>query len=155
MKVLVVYYSRTGTTRKIANEFAGTFELVIEEIKDLVDRSGAKGYMIAGRDATLRTLTPIGPIKNDPADFDLVIVGSPIWAWNIASPVRTYLEQNKFKFKRLAFFFTMGNNGIERALKEVGQVIGYSINAALALTTKEVLQNNYESKFKAFLNSLK
>jgi menaquinone-dependent protoporphyrinogen IX oxidase len=91
MKILVAYYSRTGTTKKVGDAIAEKFNADVEDIKDTVDRSGAKGYLVSGRDAMKRKLTKLEPIKFNPKEYDLVIIGTPIWAWNMSVPIRTYL----------------------------------------------------------------
>jgi len=117
MKTLIVYYSRTGATKKLAGFLAEKLGAESEEIKDTVKRAGVTGYLLAGRDASLRRLTKLETIKNNPADFDLVIIGTPIWAFNMSAPIRTYLTEQKDKFKRVAFFCTMGGSGDEKAFK--------------------------------------
>jgi len=138
MKTLVIYYSRTGVTKKIADYAAKKIGAQIEEIKDTVNRSGAVGYMLAGRDATLRRLTKLERPSHNPADFDLVIIGTPIWSWNMSTPIRTYLEEYKNQFKEVAFFCTMGGSGDERAFREMGEIIGKKPVATLAMKTGEV-----------------
>src|SRR3990172_13104609 len=104
-KILVAYYSRTGTTRKVAELIAQKLGAELEEIKDTVDRSGIKGYLLSGRDATLKRLTELYPIAKNPADYDLVLVGTPIWSWNVSAPIRTYVTQQKNNLKSIAYFF--------------------------------------------------
>jgi hypothetical protein len=52
MKALVVYYSRTGNTEKVALELANELNADIERIIDTKDRSGAIGYLVAGKETT-------------------------------------------------------------------------------------------------------
>ena len=47
MKVLVVYYSRTGNTRFVAETIAQSLEADIEEIKDRKNRMGIFGFLRA------------------------------------------------------------------------------------------------------------
>jgi len=150
MKTLVAYYSRTGTTKKVAEALVEKLGAEIEEIKDTVDRSGAKGYLLAGRDAMQKRLTVIAPVKFNPADFELVIVGTPIWAWNLAAPVRTYLTEQKDNFPRVAFFCTMGGSGDDKAAAEAEKIIGKKISALLALKTVEVVKNEFIDKLDKF-----
>jgi flavodoxin len=154
MKTLVVYYSRTGTTKKIGEEIAKKLKTESEEIIDTVDRNGAKGYLYAGRDAMKRNLTKLKRMKTNPVDYDLVIVGTPIWAWNVSAPVRTYLTAFKGKFKKVAFFCTMGGSGAEKAFKEMGEVINLDPIANFSLTTKEVIADSYQKKIEEFIKEL-
>jgi len=139
MKTLIIYYSRTGTTGKLADFITKKINAATEEIKDTVNRAGIIGYLLAGRDSTLRRLTRLETLKNNPADFDLVIIGTPIWAWNMSAPIRTYLEENKIRFKQVAFFCTMGGSGDERTFGEMGEITGKKPMATLSLKTKEVV----------------
>lgn len=139
MKILIVYYSRTGVTKKLADFIAKKIGAETEEIKDTVNRAGVLGYMLAGRDGMKRRLTKLEPPKLNPVDFDLVIIGTPIWSWNMSAPTRTYLEEYKSQFKQAAFFCTMGGSGHETAFKEMEEIIGKKPLAILSLKTKGVV----------------
>ena len=71
---LVVYYSRTGNTRKLAKIIAEKLKADIEEIEDSTSRSGPLGWLRAGRDAGLKSLTKLKPLKKDPSNYDMVII---------------------------------------------------------------------------------
>jgi flavodoxin len=155
MKILIAYYSRTGTTKKVAEALAEKLGAEIEEIRDTVDRAGVKGYLLAGRDAMQKRLTVLEPLKFNPANFDLVIVGTPIWGWNLSSPVRTYLAEQKNNFPRVAFFCTMGGSGDDKAALEMEKIIGQKNSAQLALKTVEVVKNEFAEKLEKFVSEIK
>lgn len=154
-KILVVYYSRTETTKKVAVKLGEKLGADLEEIRDIVDRKGVKGYLISGRDATLRKLTTLEKSEKNPADYDLVIIGTPIWSWNMSVPVRTYITENKDKFKEVAFFCTMGGSGDERAFGEMSEIIGKKPLATLTFKTVEVVKGLTEEKINEFVGKLK
>lgn len=77
MKTLLVYYSRSGHTAKIAQELADALECDIEEIIDTKNRSGIIGWLRSGRDAMNQSLTLLKDPVNDPADYDLLVIGTP------------------------------------------------------------------------------
>jgi flavodoxin len=52
MNTLVVYYSRTGKTRFVAEKVVAELKADIEEIVDLKNRKGRFGFLKAGYDAT-------------------------------------------------------------------------------------------------------
>ena len=110
MKSLVVYYSRTGNTKFVAEEIAAELGSDIEELVDLKSRAGAIGWMSAGRDATGNRQTEIAETKKNPADYDLVVVGTPVWAWGPSAAVRTYVGKHDLAGKKVALFFTLDNN---------------------------------------------
>ncbi len=59
MKSLVVYYTRTGNTKFVAETIAAELVSDMEEVVDLKKREGTLGYMSASKDATGGKLTEI------------------------------------------------------------------------------------------------
>ncbi len=110
MKALVAYYLRTGNTKKVAEALAETLNADIEAIvSDMKDKGMARLAM----QAFLRVRAKIAPTTSDAASYDMVVIGSPVWAGKMSSPIRTYLAQNKDKFTSVAFFCTHGQPGSE------------------------------------------
>ena len=154
MKTLIAFYSRTGTTKKVAEALAGKLGADLEEIKDTVDRGGVRGYLVSGKDAMMRKLTVLEPVTRNVSDYDLVIAGTPIWSWNISSPIRTYLTEQKSNFKNLAFFCTMGGSGDEKAFKEMEETSGKKPLTAASFLTREVASDNFSEKTDKFVNDI-
>lgn len=154
-KILVVYYSRTGNTRKVAELISEHLDCDIEEIWDKKDRSGAWGYMQSGYDATFKRLADIGEIKNDPANYDLVIIGTPVWAGTMSSPIRTYITRNNAKFNDIAFFCTMGGSGDMRTFRAMEELAGKHPKATLSITEREIKNISYERKLNEFITVVK
>ncbi len=155
MRTIVAFYSRTGTTKKVAEAIAEKIGADIEEIKDTVVRSGAMGYLRSGRDAMKKRLTKIEPVKLAADHYDLVIIGTPIWGWNISSPARAYITEQKDKFKKVAFFCTMGGSGDKRAFPEMEKIIGRKPEVTLALRTTDVVKENFSDKVEKFAEKIK
>ncbi len=155
MKTLVTYYSRDGHTKAVAQEIAQALEADIEEIVDRKNRLGFRNWFLAGRDAWRKKLTEIGPLKQDPARFDLVVIGTPIWAWNMAPAVRTYLSQNKGKIKSAAFFCTQGGSGGQKTFGYMKELLGLKPRAVLELNAKELTGPDGERKIAEFVSKLK
>ncbi|HNV93849.1 MAG: flavodoxin [Candidatus Methanofastidiosum methylothiophilum] len=154
MKTLVVYYSRSGNTKKIAEEISKNLKCENEEIIDSKNRKGALGWIIAAIDAHSKKLTTIKGTTKDPAKYDLVVIGTPIWAALMAPAVRVYINENKGKFKNVAFFCTYGGSGDAKAFGEMEDYIGITPISKLTITTKE-LKANYETKLKNFTKGIK
>lgn len=150
MKALVAYYSRTGTTKKIGDGIAKELNCDVEEIIDTENRSGILGWIKSGRAGTQKALSKIKPTGKDPSAYDIVIIGTPIWAGNMASPVRTYITENKEKFKKVAFFCTEGSSGDEATFKEIATITGKSPEGTLAIRKKNISDGSYNDKLKKF-----
>ncbi len=154
MKILIVYYSRTGATKKVAETLKRELNADIEEVQDIKNRMGFLGYLFAGRDATFGSLTDIKEVTKNPTEYDIVIVGTPIWAWNVTPAVRTYLTKFKGQFKKIAFFCTEGGSGGARAFLEMEKICGLKPQVTLELTTREIIKNKYLEKVKNFIKIL-
>lgn len=155
MKRLVVFYSRSGVTKKIAQKISKRLKADIEEIIDLKDRSGAIGYLKAGRDATLKKLTKIKSTKKSPKNYDIVIIGTPVWAWTISPAIRTYIETNKDDFKKVAFFCTMGGDGDKQSFQVMQKLCKKKPLKTCSLKTAEVTKSNCDKKLERFCECLK
>lgn len=154
LKSLVVYYSRTGTTRKVAEEISKDLKSEIEEIVDTENRSGVIGWIKTGREAGKKTLAKIESPKKDPASYDVVIIGTPIWNHTFSAPIRTYITQYKNRFKKVAFFRT-GDSIDDDPFDEMESTCGKKPVAKLKLHRKsEVEVNRYEDKVKEFIDKI-
>jgi flavodoxin len=153
MKALVVFYSRTGTTKQVAEALAQSLNCDSEELIDTKKRSGPLGFLSAGKDATAKKLTKLTDIKRNPALYDLVILGTPIWAGTISSATRTYIVNNKSQFKRVAFFCTNGSGG-QQLFAEMEALCERRPVSTLALPQTEVKKGVYQDKLRQFVEGL-
>ncbi len=153
MKSLVVYYSRTGTTKKTAGAIAGALHSDIEEIIDQKDRRGIWGWLTAGRDATLRKPININSNKYDPSNYDIVVIGTPVWAWTLTPAVRAYITKNRESFKKVAFFLTMGGAS-GNTFKTMEGLCGKKPVAVLDFKEMEVKKDKHIQKVKDFANEI-
>lgn len=155
MKSLVIYYSRSGTTKKVAERISTLLGGEIEEIHDLTKRSGIVGWLKAGRDASSRRLTTLEPMKNDPAAYDIVVVGTPVWAHTMSTPMRSYILKYKEGFNKVAFFctYTLRN---DNPFDEMESLCGKKPVATLRLLMKqEVESDQYAEKTEEFVTKIK
>jgi flavodoxin len=122
MRTLIAYYSLYGATRELAEEISERLGCDIEEIKDTKQRRGIIGFLAAGFDAAKGKTTVLQPLEKDPADYDLLVIGSPVWSGSLAPAVRTYLLQAKPK--RYAFFCTAGSDSGGRLQDDLEKISG-------------------------------
>lgn len=153
MKTLIVYYSRTNVTKQIATKIRDELDCDLEEITDGGKYNGKIGYVKGGMNATMGRTSEIDPVSKNPADYDLVIIGTPVWASNMATPIYTYLLQYKNQIKNLASFCTCISGGYEKTLENIGEVTGKSQIATMFLNAKDV--ENPQEKINTFINEIK
>ncbi|MDY6913044.1 MAG: flavodoxin [Planctomycetota bacterium] len=154
MKTLVVYYSRTGVTRKVAEALAEALGADIEQLIDTKKRGGALGFAVAVKDAAMKKLIPIAAPQKDPADYELVVVGTPVWADTICSAVRMYLTDYGKEIKRGAFFCTTHTSGIEKTLAAMQELAGCETAATASFRQKHVKRDEHTADLDAFVNAL-
>lgn len=133
MKILVVYFSRTGTARTLATRLAALLGADLEAIDDRTSRTGLIGWLRCGYQGSAGKLVDLGPPVHEPGDYDLVVIGGPIWSRSVSSPVRSYLREHRHELPALGFFYTCGGTGNERAFAQMAEVAGQRPIATLAV----------------------
>jgi flavodoxin len=155
MKTLVVYYTRTGNTKFAAETLAAELGADIEEVVDLKNRQGIGGWLSSGKDATGGKETQIAETKRSPADYDLVIIGQPVWGGNPTPAIRTYLNKTDLSGKKVALFFS--DAGLGQAVEKTKALMPNSTFVSeLALPGKS-FKNKEDAKQKIveWCNTLK
>ena len=66
MKPLVVFYSRTGTTKKVGEALVDLLQCDNEELIDTKKRTGPLGFLQSERDAARNRLTVLEPLIHHP-----------------------------------------------------------------------------------------
>ena len=155
MKALVVYYSRTGNTEKLATAIAeksGTDLLPITEEKP---RQGLSGALLSCWHSFAEKKPPIAEFEVVLEDYPLVIVGTPIWAGNLAAPVRTFLVKYRQQLDRVAFFATFGVAASSKVFDNMQQLAGKRPESVFGVSKKELQQNQYAEAVDQFVEELK
>jgi len=155
MKSLVVYYSLTGATKKVARELARVLKADLDEIEATKSYGGFWGYFRAGRDSWRGHLAPIEPAGVAPGNYDLVILGGPIWAGHVAPPLRRYIQDHKSDFKKVGFFITEGGSPPKKALAELEALAGQKPVATMTILNRTVAQNDFENEISDFAGPIR
>jgi flavodoxin len=136
-KTLIAFHSRTGHTRRVAQALARRLDADLEEIRIVQPMGGAVGYALCALEA-ITALTPaLRPSRRQVSDYELVVIGTPVWFWRLASPVRSWLAQHRLE-GRVAFFCTMGGSGAPRVFRAMEQLARCKPVATLALTEAQL-----------------
>ena len=133
-RTLVVYHSRTGYTRSVALDLAGRLGADLDVIRIVQPMHGPVGYALCALEALAGLAPALRRQDKDPADYDLVVLGTPVWFWSLASPVRSWLEAYGRRGRRFAFFCTMGGSGSGRVFAAMRELTGHAPVATLALS---------------------
>lgn len=119
-KVLVVYYSASGNTKRVAEDIAAaanadTFEIVPTEIYTSDDLNWTNADSRVSRehdDESLRDVPLVSTTVENWDNYDTVFIGYPIW-WAIAAwPVDNFVKANDFTGKTVIPFATSSTSGM-------------------------------------------
>ncbi|MCL2600807.1 MAG: flavodoxin [Treponema sp.] len=106
MKTAVVFYSNDGNCTFVAEQI-GTqtgADLLRLQAKDEKRRTRAGRFVAACAMVFIHRRPEIKPFSFDPAGYDLIIMGAPVWAASPASPMQTFLSQAGIAGKKIAIF---------------------------------------------------
>ena len=151
MKSLIVFYSRSNITKKVAESIAGKLDCDVEEIKPKVNYDGKLGYAKGIKDGASEKIVELEDLSYNPQDYDVVYLGAPVWAGKSANPLISYIKQNEGKFSSVKFFVTAGSRGFDATFKQLEDATSIRPLKTLALTTKEVKNNEFEDKLDSFI----
>ena len=110
--ILCVYYSRTGNTEKLVREIAQELQCECVRLDDGVDRSGLAGWLRSGMQAMARQVPEVQDIKTvlPLSAYDLVVIGTPVWAGRCSAPVGSFLKKYGQHLRRAAYLITRGSD---------------------------------------------
>ena len=96
MRILIAYYSAGGNTEYVANKIVERLkehQIELTRIEALQEyKNSISRYLIGSTRASREIRTPIKATKSDLNSYDLLLLGFPIWAGKLPSPVLTYID---------------------------------------------------------------
>lgn len=153
--ILIVYFSRSGNTRRIAElihqEVGGTLHEILPEVPypsayDAVVEQ-AKVEIQAGYKPALRSTL------DDIEAYDTIFIGSPNW-WNtVAPPVTTFLSECDLSGKTVVPFCTHGGGGLGRIGRDIAKLCPQSTILS-SFETYGSGRGNAQAKVSAWLSKI-
>lgn len=148
--ILVVCYSYSGTTRRLAQLLCSHHGWPLGEILDERPRAGAAGTWRCVLDSLLKRHPLVRYQGPDPEDFHTVVLMSPIWVYRLAGPMRSFIATHRDVLRRVAVISTMGSAGASNAVQEISHVLGRPPILADAYTTRETEDGSGIARLDAF-----
>ena len=111
MKILVIHYSLEGNTKFIAQKIAeatGADFLELKPKKETVKPHSLSKYLWGGKQVMMKEKPEILPFSYNPEEYDLLFIGTPVWAWSFTPPITTFLSNAKLADKKIALFCSHG-----------------------------------------------
>ncbi len=128
MKTAVVYYSMGGNTKYAAQRIAeglGADRIALERVRKYPDR-GLRKFFWGGKSAVMGETPELEPCGFEADRYDRGILGFPVWAGNIAPPLRTFVLERagELKEKRVAAFACQSGSGARKAFDRLCGCLG-------------------------------
>lgn len=157
-KVLIVYYSYTGNTEKLANSIKEKTNADIVEIEPVVPYSDDYDTVVdEAKEEENEDFKPEIKTKVDNLDsYDLILIGSPLWWYQIAPPVKTFLAQHDLSNKKTALFITHGGSGLAQSEDNIKDLCPNSnILKSIAINGDDIATSDTDKEVNAWLKGLK
>lgn len=121
MKAAVIYYSLEGNTRCVAEKIAtrlGAELIQLIPVKEYPTGKVSK-YFWGGKSATFGEAPRLESCHFESSQYDLIILGTPIWAGTFAPPLRTFLRDYKLTGKKIALFACSSGGSTEKCFVQL------------------------------------
>ena len=159
VKTLIVYYSLEGNTdyaaKLIAENLSADLLCLVPE--KAYPTGKVSKYIWGGKAAVMSEKPKLQPYEFDAAAYDRIVFGFPVWASNIAPPLRTFIRSHDLSGKKIAAFACQTASGAEKAFTKLkGELQTDVLEAELVLLDPKTKPNpENEQKIRAFCDRLK
>jgi flavodoxin len=154
-RILVVYYSLSGNTERVAEDLAVRLGAEREKIVELENRRGFLGYLRAALDSIRERPAQLTGTGKLPNEYALTIIGTPIWAGKITPAARAYLRAIHGSCNDVAFFTTSGSTPAEKVVPAMERLVGRQAVAFAGFNHIDLKTPVlYEKKIAEFLEGL-
>jgi len=116
---------------------------------------GAWAVARAGIAAMLGFGSRIAPSRYKVGEYDVIVVGTPVWVGSVTPPVRSYLKRHRMRLRSVAFFCTAGDPATLRAFRQMRDIVHREPVASIALQTDDVKSGAHEDMLAGFIDSIR
>lgn len=151
---VIVFYSRTGTTRQVAEQLAAQLGAEVHEVRDVRSRAGLAGDVRCVVDNLLQRHVAYAYDGRPLAAYDQVVLLTPIWIGRLAAPMRSFLADHGRVQGRLAVVCLMASRGAFNAIEEVARLSGKVPQPVLALLQRQVQTGEAREMLDGFVGQI-
>lgn len=152
-KILVCYYSFEGNTKKIGDFIAKGLKCDVLEIKPKKElkSKGFSKYIWGGSQVVMGKKPEIIIPETNFEQYDTILIGSPIWAGTFAPPIKTLVEGEYIKSKKIGYFYTY-DGGAPNAEKKAQESFSINANTMIGIIGLLNVSNKYDEMSAKALN---
>ena len=123
MKGLIVFYSKSGKTEKVARIMSDTLTIGYRKLKDTVDRRGLFGFLRSSIESIHGICSELEPIDMGLEGYDIIFIGTPVWFMNPAPALNTFIRDSDLQNKKIVLFFTQDMANPASLVKKISKKI--------------------------------
>lgn len=152
MRTIVIYYSRKGSNKYLAEKLASSLDCNLEAIRPRINVFFL--YL-------MNINFGIHPIKSQLLEYDKVILAGPIWMGRFIPPLKSFVRRYKPFIKELAFITCCGSTDAQKeekfghglVFKKVEALIGDTLSYCRAFPIDLVLPEEQKGDSSAFMET--
>ena len=151
-RVLIAYYSYSGNTKAAAEKIQNLTNGDLFEIKPKKEYPKNYNEVVSlAQEEKQKDVRPELVDNGNVKDYDIIFVGTPVWWYTMASPVKTFLSENDFSGKIIVPFCTHGGGGASATYSDM-QKLAKGAVVTEGYTSYE--NSAKESEIRAWINKL-
>lgn len=155
-KVLIVYYSNTGSNRFLANKLATDLNIEKAEIRPKVG-----SFLVQLLLSQMNFSFGMKKLDQDISSYDKIILVGPIWTGRLIAPLRTFLERYKKQVNELYFLTCCGSKdkdkdgkwGYAQVFDRIQEIIGNKCAHCAALPITLVVPEDKQEDDEYIMNT--
>jgi hypothetical protein len=148
MKTVVLFFSRTGNSERVATKIASGLGVTPLQITDDKNWSGIWGYLKGGYYASSNKSVNI-KVNGNFEEADQYVVISPLWAGGPAPSIRAFLK--KVPVNKVNLVITCKGSNIENALTKYENKVG-KLKGTFGIVER---LNNETQRIEEIINAIK
>lgn len=152
MKAVIIYYSLSGNTKKLADFLAAKLTADKTNIEEQNKNTNFFTMLRLIYHVLLNKPSQIRSLRVKPSQYDLVILGSPVWMMRLSSPMRALISQEKRNLKKVAFFCTEGSSGGKAVFEIMSKLCEKQPIATLEMTQTDMMELEKNQKLADFID---
>lgn len=124
-KILVSYFSATGTTKGVAEKLVKVLDGDLFEIKpvkkyteadlDWHDKNSRSTIEMEDKTSRPEIIEKVKNLDN----YETVVIGFPVWWYTCPTIINTFIEENNFKNKKIYVFVTSGSSNVDESFNDL------------------------------------
>ncbi|MFA9388719.1 MAG: flavodoxin domain-containing protein [Prolixibacteraceae bacterium] len=155
-KTIVIYFSRKGSNRYLAEKIADHLKCDLEEIKPRLNT-----FMLILLFSSMKVSLGIRNLKHHPENYDRVILCGPIFMGKLISPLRSFIQKYRNRIQSLYFVTCCGSGyevkddqfGHNNVFHLVEDLLGEKCEKCLALPIGLVVPENKRTDGKTIMET--